>query len=160
MPDAMFSTVGRKPPRPAVTVGAALLVVGGALMIIGSFLSWFDIDGESFSGFSEGGENSDGTRDGPVFAVLGGLALIGGVVQLAARKVLALGIIGVVLSAFGLLAAVADLSDVNDLVDLGKAFGADVSTGPGLYVVILGSVVAIAGSIVTIAKRRIWAPAT
>ncbi|MBI4884777.1 MAG: hypothetical protein HY826_12070, partial [Actinobacteria bacterium] len=151
---------GSKAPRPAVAIGAALLTFGGVLMIVGSFLSWFEIDGETFNGFSEGGENGDGTKDGPVFAVLGVLALSFGLVQLAARKVLALGIIGIVVGAFGLLAAIADLSDVNDLVDLGEAFGADVSAGPGLYVVILGAAVAIAGAIATIAKRRIWTPTT
>ncbi len=151
----MGMSTAAKPPRPAVVVGAALLVVGGALMIVGSFLSWFDFDGESFNGFSNGLENGDGTKDGPFFAVFGGLAIAFGVVQLASKKVLALGIIGVVTSALGLLAAVADVGDVNDAVDIIKAFGSDASTGPGLYVVIAGAVIAIAGSIATIAKRRV-----
>ena len=64
----------------------------------------------------------------------------------------------------GLLAAIADLSDVNDAVEevdlFGEALGFDASVGSGLYVVILGAVVAIAGSIATIAKRRMWAPTT
>jgi hypothetical protein len=150
----MGMSVAGKPPRPAVTVGAALMVAGGALMIVGSFLNWFDFDGESFNGFSKGSENEDGTKDGPVFSVLGGLALAFGFVQFASKKMLALGILGIIVSAFGLIAAFADLSDVNDLVDLGDAFGVDASAGPGLYVVILGSVLAIAGSIATVAKRR------
>lgn len=138
-----------KPPRPAVTAGAALMVLGGALMIVGSFLNWFEFFGESFNGFSEGADG--GTKDGPVFAVMGGLAIVFGFVQLASKKVLALGIIGIITSAIGLFAAVADQSDVNDLVDV---FGDDASSGPGLYVVILGSAIAIIGSIVTVAKRR------
>ena len=150
----MGTLLAGKPPRPAVTVGAWLMVAGGALMIIGSFLNWFEFDGESFNGFSKGIENEDGTKDGPVFSVLGGLAIAFGFVQLASKKVLALGILGIITSAFGLIAAVADLSDVNDAVDLVKAFGSDASTGPGLYLVLLGSAVAIGGSIATIAKRR------
>jgi len=120
-------------------------------MIVGSLLSWFTLDGDSINGFSK---DSDGTNDGPVFAVLGGLAIIFGFVQLASKKVLALGIIAIVTSAIGLLAGFADLGDVNDVVDIGEAFGVDVNVGPGLYVVILGSVVAIAGAIATVAKRR------
>jgi len=147
----MGMAIQPKGPRPAVTVGAALLVAGGALMIVGSLLSWFTLDGDSINGFSK---DSDGTNDGPVFAVLGGLAIIFGFVQLASKKVLALGIIAIVTSAIGLLAGFADLGDVNDVVDIGEAFGVDVNVGPGLYVVILGSVVAIAGAIATVAKRR------
>lgn len=147
-----------KPARPAVTTGAALMILGGALMIVGSLLNWFEIEGESFSGFS----SVDGeTKDGPVFSVLGGIAIAFGFIQLLSKKVLALGIIGVVISAFGLLAAVADVGDVNDAVDQLKrineanGFSFTASTGPGLYVVIGGAALAIAGSIASIAKRRV-----
>jgi len=150
----MAMAVTGKPPRPVVTIGAALMIAGGALMILGSFLNWFEIDGERFNGFSSDGEG-DGIKDGPFFAVLGGLALAFGFVQVASKKVLALGIIGIVASAIGLVAGFADLSDVNDVVDFGEAFGFDAAAGPGLYVVVLGSVLAIAGSIATVAKRRI-----
>lgn len=144
-----------KPPRPAVVVGAALLILGGALMIVGSLLSWLDFSGDSINGFSKGLENSNGTQDGPIFSVFGGIAIVFGFVQLASKKVLALGIIGAVTSVLGLLAAVADVGDINDAVDVIKAFGGDASTGPGLYVVVAGAVIATAGSIATIAKRRV-----
>lgn len=150
--------VTQKPPRPAVTIGAALLAIGGALMILGSLLNWFEIAGEQFNGFSEGGENADGTKDGPFFAVFGGLLVVFGLVQLATRKVLALGIAGIVVSALGGLAALADLSDVNDAIDIGRLFGLDVSVGPGLYVVLVGAALSIAGSIAIVAKRRVWPP--
>jgi hypothetical protein len=142
-----MSTAGR-PPRPAVVVGAVLLVAGGVLMIVGSLLSWFDIGSETFNGFSKGGDN--GTKDGPIFSVMGGLAIVFGLVQLASKKVLALGILGLVTAVLGLLGAFADLGDVMDLEDVGF-----VSAGPGLYVVVAGAVVALAGSIATIAKRRV-----
>lgn len=151
----MGMAISGKPPRPVVTIGAALMIAGGALMIVGSFLNWFEIDGERFNGFSSGTDSDDGMKDGPAFVVLGGLAVVFGFVQLASKKLLALGIIGIIVSAFGLMAAFADLSDVNDVVDFGEAFGFDAAAGPGLYVVVLGSVLAIAGSIATVAKRRI-----
>ena len=117
-------------------------------MIVGSLLGWFDLGSETFTGFSKGADN--GTKDGPIFSVMGGLVLVFGLVQFASRKVLALGILGLVTAALGLLGAFADLGDVMDLEDVGL-----VSTGPGLYVVVAGALIAIAGSIATIAKRRV-----
>ena len=152
----MGMSTGAKPARPAVTIGAALMILGGALMIVGSFLDWFEFDGDSINGFSSGSD--EGIKDGPVFSVLGAIAMAFGFVQLLSKKILALGIIAVVTTGFGLVAAFVDLGDVMDAVDDIESFGADLgltaSTGPGLYVVIVGAAVAVAGSIATIAKRR------
>ena len=48
-------------------------------------------------------------------------------------------------------AAFADIGDMSDLKDVG---GSAVSTGSGLYVVLIGSLLGIAGNVVAIAKRR------
>ncbi len=152
-PAPIGMSTSSKPERPAVSIGAALMILGGALMIVGSMLSWFEFEGDSLNGFSSGG--GDGSKDGPFFSVIGGIAIVFGFIQLASKKVLALGIIAVATSAFGLLAAIVDLGDVNDAVDIGKAFAIDASTGPGLFVVIGGAALAIVGSIATIAKRRV-----
>ena len=150
-----------KPPRPAVPVGSVLLIVGGLMLIAGSFLSWFSGFGESYNGFS----NADGgSKDGPVFLVLGLLVLGFGIAQLLARKVLVLGILAIIVAVMAALAAVADISDVarnldearKILEDFGTDFGFedDFSWGPGLWVILVGSVVALAGGIATVAKRR------
>ena len=152
-PTNPFATT-EKPPAPPVTVGAGLLVLGGVLMIVGSFLNWFDFDGATFNGFTSGLEDFTNVKGG-IFDVLGALAVGFGVTQLAAKKILALGIIGAVTSAIGLIIGLKALSDVNDFVDLGRFLGFDVSTGPGLYVATAGAIVATIGSLATIAKQRV-----
>lgn len=141
----------QKLPRPAVTVGAGMLVVGGVLLIAGSLLTWFSILGESYTGFSSG---DSGSKDGPVFVFFGVVVLAFGIVQLMARKVLAIGILAIVMSALALLAALADIGDVRDSVDLADSIGIDASSGPGLWVILIGALIAMAGSIATVAKRR------
>ena len=141
----------QKPPRPAVTVGAGLLVLGGVLLIAGSFLTWFSVLGESYTGFSSG---DSGSKDGPVFVFLGVVVLAFGIVQLMARKVLVIGILAIVFSALALIAALADISDVSDVVDLADAVGIEASSGPGLWVILIGALIAMAGAIATVAKRR------
>ncbi len=141
----------QKPPRPAVTVGAAMLVLGGVILIAGSFLTWFSVMGENYSGFSDG---DGGTKDGPVFVFFGVLAVGFGVAQLLARRVLALGILAIVFAAFALIAALADIGDVSDVVNLAEGLGIDASSGPGLWVILVGAMVALAGGIATVAKRR------
>jgi hypothetical protein len=138
----------QKPPRPAVPNAAYLLIAGGVLMIIGSALNWFSLAGEDFNGFSKIG---DSQKDGPAFVFFAVVAIGAAITFLAAKRVLAVAIIACVLEAFAMFAAIADLSDVNDFSDL---FGDAVSTGPGLYVVLLGSLLALAGSIVALSKRR------
>lgn len=134
-------------------VGAWLMVAGGVLAIIGSFLEWFSIEGESYTGF--GGEGvDDEVRDGPVFVFLGIVVGGLGVAMLAAKRMLAVAILGVVFAAFLVLAALADLGDVSDVQDLANAFGVEFSTGPGLYVVLVGGLAGLGGSIAALAKRR------
>lgn len=144
---------GVKPPRPAVTVGASLLVLGGVLLIAGSFLTWFTILGESYTGFSTGADDGS-TKDGPVFVFLGVVILAFGIVQLAARKVLAVGIIAIVVSALAILAALADIGDVSDAMDLAESLDIDASSGPGLWIILVGALIGMAGAIATVAKRR------
>jgi hypothetical protein len=146
--------VQRQRQRPSVTIGATLVALGGALMIAGSILNWFDLDKETFNGFTSGLEDVTNVKGG-LFDVLGAVVLGFGITQLIAKRVLAIGIIGAVLSSVGLLVGLKALSDVNDLVDFGRLFGSDVSTGPGLYVAIAGGAIATIGSIATVAKQPV-----
>jgi hypothetical protein len=128
------------------------MIGGAALMVLGSFLTWFTLSGEDVTGFSElGGE----TRDGPIFLVLGVILAAFGITTLLARRMLAIAIIAVVLAALSLIAAVADYGDVNDLEDFDQALGRDAfEVGPGLPIIVVGTLVALAGGIVALAKRR------
>jgi hypothetical protein len=146
-----YPQVAAKPPRPAVPIAGYLCLAGGALLILGSVLNWFSIQGEDFNGFSTVG---DETKDGPVFVFFGIVAIGAGITFLAARRVLALAIVALVLEVFAMFGAFADLGDVADAKDIAETFDVDFTTGPGLYVVLLGSLIAIAGNIVALAKRR------
>ncbi len=140
--------------RPSVTIGATLMAVGGALMIAGSLLTWFNSDNQTFNGFTSGLGDITNVK-GAIFDVVGALVLAFGVIQLLVKRVLALGIIGAVVGSIGLVVGLKALSDVNDLVDFARVFGADVSTGPGLYVAVAGGIVATIGSIATAAKQPV-----
>ncbi|MEI7548453.1 MAG: hypothetical protein WCK21_10410, partial [Actinomycetota bacterium] len=119
--------------------------------VVGSALNWFSVGGTDYSGFSKVG---DSQKDGPAFAFFAVVAIGAAITFLAARRVLAVAIIVCVLQVFALFAAFSDLSDVGDYVDLAKAFGEDASKGAGLYIVVVGAALALAGSIVALAKRR------
>jgi hypothetical protein len=128
-----------------------MLVAGGLLSVIGSFLNWFSVLGIDVNGFSHAGGNQ---KDGPVFVTLGVLLAGVGIALLLARKVLALTIIGMILAAFTVLAALADLGDVANADTLAKSSDIEFATGPGLYVCVAGALVALAGGIVATAKKR------
>ena len=154
-PGMMPGMMMEKPPRPAVTVGAALMIAGGVLLILGSFLNWFTLtDGITtvdFTGHTDVGGES---KDGPVFVFFGVLAVGFGVAMLAAKRVLAVAILGVVFSVLAVFAAFVDLADVADAKDEAPLQGLELTQGPGLWVCLLGSLLALAGSIAALAKRR------
>jgi len=143
----------QKPPRPAVAAGSLLLIAGGAITIAGCFLKWFSGGGESANGFTEGLDDLTvigiDLVPGGAFVVLSVLAIGFGIAQLAAKKVLAVAILAVVFASFGVLSAMSNLGDLSDLADI---FG--IEKGPGMYVVALGNLLALAGGIATLAKRR------
>jgi hypothetical protein len=122
------------------------LIGGAAVMVIGSFLTWFTINGEDITGFSElGGED----RDGPAFVTFAVILAGFGITTLLARRLLPIAILAVVFAAFALIFAFADYNDITDLEDIGL-----VEAGPGVPIVIVGTLIALAGGIVALAKRR------
>lgn len=150
-----------KPQRPPVVVGSVLLILGGALMVVGSFLNWLSVDAPtltsfgvdlSFNGFGGEGE----TKDGPVFVFLAVVLVAFGVTMLAAKKVLAVAILSVVVASLALLAAYVDVKDVRDSIDELKTLDNAITAtmGPGLWVVLAGAVVGLVGGIATLAVRR------
>ena len=84
-----------KPPRRPVPVPAILIAVGGALSVIGSFVTWFTIDGTSFTGF--GSSSTDDTvKDGPVFLTMGIVLIVLAVILFVMKKVLGVAITAIV----------------------------------------------------------------
>ena len=72
-----------------------------------------------------------------------------GITTLAARRLLPIAILAVVFASFALIFALVDYGDISDLEEVGL-----VEAGPGVPIVILGALIALAGGIVALAKRR------
>jgi hypothetical protein len=136
------------PPRPKAPTAAGLMFGGAVLMVIGSLLTWFTLEGVDVTGFTE---LSGDERDGPAFVGFAVILAAFGITTLAARRLLPIAILAVVFAGFALIFALADYGDVAELED-NPLF--DVEAGPGLPVVIVGSLIALAGGIVALAKRR------
>jgi hypothetical protein len=118
---------------------------------VGAFLNWFSLEGVDVTGFTE---SDEGSRDGPVIVVLAVILIGFGVALLAARRVLAVAILAVIMASFVVVVGAADLSDVSDVQEVAEFFGQELEIGPGLPIVIVGGLVALAGGIVALAKRR------
>ncbi len=122
------------------------MISGAVVIVIGSFLTWFTIGDADITGFSElGGDD----RDGPAFVGFAVILAAFGITTLVARRLLPIAILAVVFAGFALIFALADYGDVSDLEDLGLA-----EAGPGLPVVVVGALIALAGGIVALARRR------
>ncbi|MDO8361351.1 MAG: hypothetical protein Q7V88_00500 [Actinomycetota bacterium] len=160
-PPSGYSPLGmvqqQKPPRPSVAVGSVLLILGAAITVLGCALTWITVDGVELNGFAEEPIGLNSTANaGPAF-VLFAVVLAGfGIAQLAARKVLAVAILAVVFASFAALMVIAAYSEVNDRVDFQTVFGSSASFGPGVWVVALGTLVALGGAVATLSKRRAW----
>jgi hypothetical protein len=126
-------------------------MLGGAvLMVIGSLLTWFTIGDVDVTGFSDFGDEE---RDGPAFVGFAVVLAAFGVTTLAARRLLPIAILAVVIASFAVIFAFADYGDVLELEDT-PLLTEEFDAGPGLPVVIVGSLIALAGGIVALAKRR------
>jgi hypothetical protein len=164
-------TEGRASP-----VGPILAIGGGAIAAIGSFLTWFTLSVPG--GFSNSGSGTD-AGDGWITLAAGVLMVIAGLVILAGRSpraVRAMAILaivgGVVAAGDGLLnlatardqlaesvaeATGATKDQARQQVDLALDSGqADLSAGIGLWMVIGGGIIGLAGGILgLVAARRV-----
>lgn len=132
-------------------VGGLLLLGGAVLVVVGSFLTWFSFGDIDVNGFTEFGNRAadEETRDGPVFVTLAVILAGFGITTLAAKRLLPIAILAVIFASLSVIAGLVDYADIQDAQDV---FG--VEPGPGLPVILLGSLVALAGGIVTLATRR------
>ena len=136
-----------------------LALLGAALIIVGSFVPWVDVDGGDAEQLVEntlisGWETSEGeVGDGVVFAVVGGMAAIIGLIILFNRANLVLKIVLILL---GLVAAGLALIEAVDIADLAQEiedFPGDAQStfGAGLIVIWAGAVFVLLSGLV--AKR-------
>jgi len=140
------------PPRPDSRVAALLMLVGALVITAGCFLPWLSGRGRDFNGFDDlTGSFDDEAASGYVFVFFAAILLAFGITTLAAKRLLPIMIIGIVVAAISLVGSLAEYSDYRDLA----AF-IDADTGAGLPVVILGSALALGGAIAGCAQRRRW----
>jgi len=141
-----------------VPVAGWLAVAGGLFVVLGSFLPWGSFPRSiepyglprEFNGFTKIG---DSVKDGPYFVGFAVVVVAFGITTLLAKRRLPVVIIGLIAAALGAIAAAFDLSDVANVGgDIPAAF--EPSTGPGLPIVIVGFMLALAGFVIGIAKRR------
>lgn len=138
-------------PRPAAIVGALLTLTGAIIVGVGASLTWFSLGETDFDGFSEIDPTTSDASLGVTFVTLAVIVAGLAVTTLAARRILPIAIVAVVLTAFLTVAGVGKYTDLRDDVRQFEGFGA---VGLGLPVIILGAVVALVGSILVLARRR------
>lgn len=160
-----FPQMPIKPPRPAVPVGAWLLLVGGVAMAVATFLNWYTIestligDSVDINGYDdtfdpETFENA--TNTGAAFMMFAIVSAGFGIAQLFAKRVLSVAIIAVVFASVALLVWLGEWALTSERKDnIGDLLSdATLTLGPGLWVLLIGVVVSLAGAIITLAKRR------
>jgi hypothetical protein len=157
-----------KPPRPDVRLGGWLAVGGSVIAIVGTFLTWLSVNGTAYNGYDTyatvSGFDLNYVENPGYFVWIGALTVVGlGIALIAAGRVLAVAIIGVVMSSLGVLfgiffwAMVANADLVGDRPDLSALEAAgDGSVGVGLALPLIGAGIALAGTIMALAKRRRW----
>jgi hypothetical protein len=147
-------------------VAGILGLVGGALIALGSFLAWAEVSGGGTSVTAKGVDGSDGyiTLVAGIVAVVAGVVIARGTGRVLAVAMILAGIVG---GGIGLYDALTAKDNVLDAAaeELAPTFGVSaqqvrtvldqaidagqlsVSISIGLYVVIGGGVVALAGGI-------------
>jgi len=156
--------VAAKPPRPAVPVGAWLLIVGGVAMAVATFLNWYTFE-STFVGDSTDINGYDDTFDpetfetvtntGAAFMMFAIVSAGFGIAQLFAKRVLSVAIIAVVFASVALIVWLGEWALTSERKDSLLA-DMTLTIGPGLWVLLVGAVASLAGAIATLAKRRRW----
>lgn len=151
------------PARPNIAA-SALQVVGGVVAVISAFLAWVSISGNgltvsisgmgTLSGLPDGTPAPDlGVTDGGLAIAAGALAIVGGALLLALKKS-ALSVIAIIGGLGGLIIGIRDLSDINSALDQVGSSGVSGSVGIGIWLLIVGSAVALIGGVLGLVTGR------
>lgn len=122
----------------AAKKAAMLLGIGGLIMVVGSLMEFASVPGQSLSGLdTDDGKLYLGT--GVVLAIFAGV--IWSVAASTTRRVI--GVLATLASLFMLYAAIIDITDIPE----------GVTVGIGLYIVLVGTILASIGSIWALASK-------
>ncbi len=139
-------------PRPQVRVAAALLIGGAVAHIVAVFLPWFRYRGATLNGRDDFLSTDLKVLHSPGnFWLFFGAVLLGlGLTLFFAGRQLAVAIIAVVMAALASFFSLIGIGAANDM----KTFAGGGTTGIGPTLGILAALVALAGAITALAKRR------
>jgi hypothetical protein len=130
--------------RAGVSVAGAAVLLGGIGVVVGSFLPWITVS-SAFTTVSRSG--IDGGGDGVITLVIGALIAVCGVFLATGRKAVAAWAAGLVLGLAAAGIGILDAADVQERIEGVGSAAAMASTGAGLYVVIVGGVLAALASV-------------
>jgi len=145
--------VAAKGPRPEVHRGATILMIGGAGFVVGAFLPWYQAGSLRLTGMDTF-INNDGTdfvKPGVIWIVLGAILLALGAVSFFAARHLAVAVAAVVVAVVGVFASLIGVGVAKSQHDNTGGVG---DAGPGAFVGIIAILVALAGSVHILSKRR------
>lgn len=151
--------VATKPPRPQVRVGALLMIIGAVGTIICSFLPWMKAEGKTLNGSDDYFTVQDGTlkilQDPGARWIAFSVVVLGlGIALYLAGRVLAVAIIGIVVSAVAAILVIGSLGIVSDYKDLLAKDGTDASLQFGVYLGVVMMLMSLGGAIAATSKRR------
>ena len=144
-------------------MGGILVIIGGGLAVLGSFLPWISMTAPLVGSVTKSG--IEGGGDGIVTVVVGLVVALLGVALVARSGSTPRAVLGTVLTSVVLGGlAFYDMADVNAravlahtqliLEDNPFTDAVNISTGMGLYVILVGAVLGFVGAIVALRAFR------
>ncbi|HEY8547284.1 MAG TPA: DUF2510 domain-containing protein [Acidimicrobiales bacterium] len=139
-------------PVTGTTLLGLRLVAGGALVVaLGALLPWVKVTAPFVGTITKAGTEGDGVLTLLGALIFGGLVVRGLMGRWSRGQVIG----ALVVASLVTLVAVIDTADVaNRVGDLADDAAVDASVGIGLWLTLLGGIVAVAGTITALASRR------
>ncbi len=138
--------------RPAVRTGAGLLALGGFAHIVAVFLPWYSVSNVELKGLDQfltpDGQPFYGP--GKIWLVVGGVLLALGLTQYIAGRIYALAIAAVLVAILGVFTSLLGVGAASNV----RKFNGGGELGTGCWIGIMSMLLALAGAIQVLAKRR------
>jgi hypothetical protein len=124
--------------------GRILCLLGGLCLVIGSFLPWAKILSGLLGAITINGMDGDGI----ILAIIGGLIFLAALAtkaQLGRPYSILIGAVGIV----GVIISFIDIRNVSQLASAASIEYVVVQTGEGLYICVIGAIMAAIGGFIT-----------
>jgi hypothetical protein len=146
-----YAGAATKPAPPASPVIKVLALGGAVLAAIGSVLEWASVS-TGFGDVTKNGLDADGVITLPAAVLFGGLALSALLTAWSKGRMIG----ALVVAALVALIAVADIADISSRFSDLEAQGIelDVTIGIGLWLVLVGAIVGVAGCVMALVSPK------